>query len=497
MVRPDGVERTQSLSDQSPLYRALVSPLKVVHDVLESHLASQARKSGMRGEVARQLLSSGHWVEAAIEKEYTDRRDAVGGIDQMWLHLSKYDFNPVCVACYILGDDATYERMEPVLAKLADKFPKYKSKLANVGRRFHGSTFVADESFDVKNHFTVKQLPGNAGKEELDDFVAAVCTLPWDFEKPLWEAYLLENYKDDRGARSAIVMRGHHTLTDGQGFVMSQLSVTSFGPELERMLADAVETIHDAKRGQALPSKMHKGLKPLDAFHKYLPVQIALFFAFWTFMIISGYIELLFSSFQASYMAVMFLLTFWRCPQVTQYYPGPRTLGKQYAISESFPISDVKTIQKAFSGVRQGSWLEVIQPNRVNHTILRHLTLNDVLCTILADIIGNDLRHPPLNYTSVASQGLWQRFVALSHKVLPLPVSIGVPISIRQPGDWSMQNWSTGALAYLPNDGELPKGPDQLYKRLHANRRALTVLKHGLIPRLGFWLVNISSRQVP
>ncbi|CAO1613686.1 unnamed protein product [Sympodiomycopsis kandeliae] len=481
-------------SKASPSAFSSWSHLKSIHDAVEDHIRDQARKTGFRGELARQLLSKGEWARDVLEAEWDNRRHAIGGIDNMWLHLSHYDFNPVCAAGYTLKDVPSTEKITETLGRMVDKFPKYGSKLANTGRKLHGSTFVPDTQFDIRNHFTRQSLPSPAGPEQLDNFIAQVESRPWDFSKPLWECIVLDNFQDTKtGAKAALVMRGHHTLTDGQGFVMSQLSITSFGPELEDMLSDASHLLHDAKRGKAQPSKLSKKLKPLDAWHHLLPVQLLLFVAFWIFYVTSSFVEFFYSTYQAFYTGMMYLLTFWRIPKVTAPYSGPRVLEKEFATTESFDISDVKKIQKAFSGVRPGSWAEPLQGGRKSHVLFGHLTLNDVLCTVIADVIGYELHHPSFKSPNTITS----RLVKWSHNVLPRPVVLMIPISIRPLGDWSMKNWSTGSLAYLPNDGKLPNDPKKIWKRLHSSSSALSVLKDGFLPTISFWLINLPTSQVP
>lgn len=469
--------------------------LEAVEDRLDRHLHAQAKKNGLRGELARQLLAQGDW----FEDEIRSRREAIGGIDNMWLHLSHYEFNPVCVASYTLKEKPSTEAVIDSFWKLTDRFPKYRSKLINTGRRLHGSEFVPDTSFDIRNHVAFKRLPEPAGPDELDNFIAEVEALPWDFKKPLWEATILDNYRDADGAHAAMVMRGHHTCADGQGFVMSQLSVTSFGPELERLLDDASHLIHDAKRGSARPSKLHKSLKPLDKWQKTLPLQLFMFVLFWTFFLLSSLVEAVYSLFQAFYMTAMFLLTAWRSPRATAHHYGPRPAEKEYATSKALPMSDVKLIQKAFSGGAPGSLRQKLQGGPKSHTVFGHLTLNDVLCTCIADVIGAELHRPrpPLPPKAPLHTKLWWKFVDATHYVLPRPVALMIPISIRKPGDWSMRNWSTGAFAYLPNDGQLPKKPDALWKRLHGSRSALSILKRGWLPTLSFWLIQLPTGQIP
>lgn len=62
--------------------------------------------------------------------------------------------------------------MIQTMSVLVDSFPKYRQRLANVGRRWHGARFVDDPKYDVRNHVSVQSLPGKAGKKELEEFVS-------------------------------------------------------------------------------------------------------------------------------------------------------------------------------------------------------------------------------------------------------------------------------------------------------------------------------------
>ncbi len=57
-----------------------------------------------------------------------------------------------------------------------------------------------------------------------------------------------------------------------------------------------------------------------------------------------------------------------------------------------------------------------------------------------------------------------------------------------------MRNWSTGAIAYLPVGHGLPTSVKALYKRLHANRARLSVVKHSLLPAFFFHLVELTGQ---
>lgn len=66
--------------------------------------------------------------------------------------------------------------------------------------------------------------------------VSSYIARSWDENRPLWSVAYIPNYRDGSNGRSAMVSRGHHTQTDGQGFILSQLYVTSYGQDLQKMM---------------------------------------------------------------------------------------------------------------------------------------------------------------------------------------------------------------------------------------------------------------------
>lgn len=66
-------------------------PLQIEHE-LQLSLADLERAGGFTGWIARYMLLAGDWIDRELE----ERRQAIGGIDNMWLLLSEAaDFNPV------------------------------------------------------------------------------------------------------------------------------------------------------------------------------------------------------------------------------------------------------------------------------------------------------------------------------------------------------------------------------------------------------------------
>ena len=69
-------------------------------------------------------------------------------------------------------------------------------------------------------------LPGNAGKEALEAYSAAMMSHPLDPSKPLWQFSLIDNYQGG----SALLSRIHHCIADGIALVGVMLKLADQTP---------------------------------------------------------------------------------------------------------------------------------------------------------------------------------------------------------------------------------------------------------------------------
>ncbi|GAC97675.1 sterol reductase [Pseudozyma hubeiensis SY62] len=491
-----------SALDESPWASGYNTPIigSAIHNVAErteealQKLASNQRKGGILEKVANKTIDFADYIERVLQWHLFSRFNAIGGIDNMWLLIDGISsFNPVCTATYTFKQPPKLDDLKEAVVKQTAHFPKYKQRLADVGRFFHGTVFIDDENFDVNHHIQSYTLPGKAGKEEMEAFASEFIARDWDYSRPLWETVVLENYVDEQsGAKGALVIRGHHTLADGQGFIMSQLFITSLGPKLESMMDEGAKLLSDAKQGKALPSRMNKKLAGLDRFHGTIALQLVMMALYWISWFVGFVTDLLGCVTLAVSTSFFFVTTSWRQRYVTASYEGERKSEKEFSVSRSFTLADVKLVSKAFSGVAPGTLLDKVQGGKRYSRPLfgTHLTVNDIICTVIADVINDELDRQPLQ------PGLLNKLRHYSHKILPSPIGIMIPISIREPGDWSLRNLSTGGIAYLPTTKGLSTEPATLHRRLHTTHSRLNILKNSLLPKIFFHAIQLTG-QIP
>lgn len=206
------------------------------------------------------------------------------------------------------------------------------------------------------------------------------------------------------------------------GFVISQLYLTSYFDDLARMMNGAADKLSKAKRGLLLPSEYNKTLKPLDSYageHPVAPLlHLFLGLLFWFVYLAQTTVSLFWSTYQALRMVAVFLFTFWRIEMVSEDQPGKRTPHREYSRSKTFSMQDIKVCQQAFSGPRPGYAVAGVPKDKRRNvrSKVAHVTLNDVVCAVMADVLGSILASKPEPKTS------WGKVRRALNRALPTPM---------------------------------------------------------------------------
>lgn len=259
--------------------------------------------------------------------------------------------------------------------------------------------------------------------------------------------------------------------------------------------------VHNARRGRLPPEEMSpylRHLRPIWDISLFRPIlSFWLFALYWTLAISDCMVRLLWTALHTFYLFYFIPSTIWRIETVVPIRPGPRKA--VFAMSKPLKMSDVKTIQKSFSGSKPG----ISQTESLGHA---HATVNDVLCAIMADVISL-----AVNRKKEPDSLRWLKSVA--NFISPLPVIFFMwvdlalilmdplafdlaellasrPISLRDPGQWDMRNLSTGCPAYLSHLPQARPSIKQIHEHIHKCKTSLNFLKRSYLPVWGFHLLQ-------
>lgn len=145
--------------------------------------------------------------------------------------------------------------------------------------------------------------------------------------------------------------------------------------------------LHDARFGTLPPDEVSPYLRHLRPFWDMPLLRpilgLVLFSLYWAMELGNCIVRLLWSFLHFFYVAYFIGTTIWRIDTVVPVRPGPREA--VFTTSKSLKLSDVKTMQRAFSGSTPGK----SQSGTLGHD---HVTVNDVLCAIMADVISLAIR---------------------------------------------------------------------------------------------------------
>lgn len=90
--------------------------------------------------------------------------------------------------------------------------PRYRQVMRQVPLRLGRPVWVDDARFDLAYHVRRTAVPAPGSDEQLCGLVGRLMTQRLDRDRPLWEAWIVENLE---GGRWALVSKVHHSMVDG------------------------------------------------------------------------------------------------------------------------------------------------------------------------------------------------------------------------------------------------------------------------------------------
>jgi diacylglycerol O-acyltransferase / wax synthase len=161
----------------------------------------------------------------------------------MW-HIEK---DPVLrstiVAVALLDRSPDWERLRARFERATLLIPRLRQRVLSPPLRIGPPRWTNDAGFDLDFHMRRFRLAPPADTRALLDVIGPIATAGFDRARPLWECTVLEGLDGDR---AAMVMKVHHSITDGVG-----------GMELLLHLVDFERSAPEPEDRPALPPAEH------------------------------------------------------------------------------------------------------------------------------------------------------------------------------------------------------------------------------------------------
>ena len=265
------------------------------------------------------------------------QREKMANVDTAWWHMEAPTNLMMITGVMVFEGKFDHERFNTLIEKRMLAFDRFRQRVIEPANPLGPVTWELDPYFDVNAHLRRVALPDPGDKVELEHFVSDLMSTPLDYNKPLWQMHIVEDYGDG----FAVVTRLHHCIADGIALMRVLLSLTDNSPNavwveeeeaprrrrglLRRALSPAVGAAKTTGRitgtvlSQSAKTVRHPG-RIVDA-----------------------------AKYGVDFSARLGLVTL-RLPDPPTLFKGDLTVRKQAAWSEAVSLADVKAIGKATGG---------------------------------------------------------------------------------------------------------------------------------------------------
>ncbi|PWN31855.1 uncharacterized protein FA14DRAFT_162704 [Meira miltonrushii] len=300
----------------------------------------------------------------------------VTGIDNLALLMEGDDYQTTCFSVYLFKTELDSETLYKFFRKLVAWYPKYHyavelspsvaskkekqfkknggepvheestetdkcgrrtrySKTLKAGGYFRPARWRYADTFKVEDNIVeMNNPPQGTDDDALHTIAGQFLSEHFDYSKPLWKALCVRGLNTSKGAKSALMIKVHHALSDGQGMIMSYhtaLSALETDAKIEEVQAQV--DIRSKKGEQKKPGQ--RNVHPT-----------------------------LWGTTKHGWHTVRGL--YFRSRKAFDYPGSKRNPDRFYCHSDGIPMQDIKLVRDAFSDAGLD------------------LTLNDVACAVLS-----------------------------------------------------------------------------------------------------------------
>jgi WS/DGAT/MGAT family acyltransferase len=126
----------------------------------------------------------------------------------------------------ICGAPIELERLKQTLKTRLLRFDRFRQRVVHSRLPWGALYWEDDPDFDLNYHLQQMSLPAPGNPSALQALVSALSGTPLDMDRPLWQVHLVENY----GSGCALIIRVHHSLSDGVALMHVLLSLGDKAP---------------------------------------------------------------------------------------------------------------------------------------------------------------------------------------------------------------------------------------------------------------------------
>jgi len=142
----------------------------------------------------------------------------MSAVDTAWLRMDRPYNLMMITGVMMFGERIALRSLRKVIRERFLVFRRFGQRAVETAA---GAFWETDPEFDLDHHMVRAELPGRAGRRELQAYISRLACTPLDPSRPMWQFHLI-----DYEGGSALVMRLHHSYADGIALVRVMLSMT-------------------------------------------------------------------------------------------------------------------------------------------------------------------------------------------------------------------------------------------------------------------------------
>jgi diacylglycerol O-acyltransferase len=147
------------------------------------------------------------------------KREKMSAVDTAWLRMDRPHNLMMISGVLMFREKLSLARLRKVVTERFLVFRRFGQRPVDTAG---GAFWENCPDFDLDQHIVRFELPGRAGRRELQTFISQLACTPLEPSRPMWQFHLIDNYTGG----SALVMRMHHSYADGIALVRVMLSMT-------------------------------------------------------------------------------------------------------------------------------------------------------------------------------------------------------------------------------------------------------------------------------
>lgn len=145
-------------------------------------------------------------------------------------------------AIAIVDGTPDLERLRATVVKALPSVPALRERVQPSGIPLVPPERVLDRDLDLKHHLRAIRLPSPGSMAALEELACRIINDPFDRDRPLWQMIIVAGLPRKR---SAVIVKLHHSIADGQGALGLAAHLLEFQPDAPAPEMGSVQQIID------------------------------------------------------------------------------------------------------------------------------------------------------------------------------------------------------------------------------------------------------------